>query len=44
MPGRPNLKQFGQLIPADLASHPVWVSCYGVDYDEPWYDETEAFS
>jgi hypothetical protein len=24
----------------DLITHPVWVSCHSVDYDEPWYDGT----
>lgn len=41
MPNRPNLKQFGQLMPDDLVTHPVWVSCHSVDDDEPWYDETD---
>ena len=44
MPDRPKLKQFGHLTPDDLASHPVWVSCHSVDYDEPWYDDTENLS
>ena len=41
MPDRPNLKQFGQLVPVDLLTHPVWVSCHSVDHDEPWYDDTD---
>jgi hypothetical protein len=41
MPDRPNLKQFGQLMPPDLISHPIWVSCHSVDYDEPWYEGTD---
>jgi hypothetical protein len=41
MPDRPNLKQFGQLVPDDLVAHPVWVSCHSVDYEEPWYDDTD---
>jgi hypothetical protein len=41
MPDRPNVKQFGQLMPDDLVTHPVWVSCHSIDYDEPWYDETD---
>jgi hypothetical protein len=41
MPDRPNLKQFGHLMPDDLVTHPVWVSCHSVDYDEPWYDDTD---
>ena len=39
--GRPELKQFGDLGPADLARHPVWIACHTADYDEPWYDETD---
>jgi hypothetical protein len=31
MPDRLNLKQFGQLVPDDLLTHPVWVSCHSVD-------------
>jgi hypothetical protein len=41
MPDRPNLKQFGQLVPDDLLTDLVWVSCHSVDYDEPWYDDTD---
>src|SRR5260221_9118267 len=37
----PLLKQAYDLIPDDLAHHPVWVSCHVVDYDEPWYEETD---
>ncbi len=35
------LKQFTELNPSDFESHPVWVGCHIVDYDEPWYDETD---
>jgi hypothetical protein len=41
MPDRPNLKQFGQLMPDDVVTHPVRVACHSVDYDEPWYDDTD---
>jgi hypothetical protein len=38
---KPLLKQFGDLSPLDFQTHPVWVSCHTLDYDEPWYDETD---
>lgn len=38
---RPQLKQAGDLTRRDFAAHPVWVHCHIVDYDEPWYDETD---
>ena len=38
---RPQLKQFGDLIPEDFQRHPVWLHCHVADYDEPWYDETD---
>ena len=41
MSDRPTLKQFGHLGPGDFIAHPVWVSCHTVDYDEPWYDDTD---
>lgn len=41
MPDRPNLKQLGHLMPDDFVTHPVWVSCHSVDYDEPWYDDSD---
>jgi hypothetical protein len=41
VPLRPELVQFGDLTPAHFATHPVWVACHVVDYDEPWYDETD---
>jgi hypothetical protein len=41
MPDRPTLKQFGHLTPNDFITHPVWVSCHIIDYDEPWYDDTD---
>jgi hypothetical protein len=37
----PELKQFGDLHPADFDMHPVWVNCHGADYEETWYDETD---
>jgi hypothetical protein len=38
---RPELKQFGDLTPADFERHPAWISCHGQDEGEPWYDETD---
>jgi hypothetical protein len=38
---KPLLRQFGDLTPADFERHPVWVNCHGIDYDEPWYEETD---
>ncbi|HET7292718.1 MAG TPA: hypothetical protein VFM88_09845, partial [Vicinamibacteria bacterium] len=38
---RPELKQFGDLTPADFERHPVWIGCHTADYDEPWYEETD---
>ena len=38
---RPELKQFGDLVPGDFERHPVWVSTHIIDYDEWWYDETD---
>jgi hypothetical protein len=38
---KPILKQFGALKPADFAKHPVWASVHTLDYDEPWYDDTD---
>ncbi|MEY2428803.1 MAG: hypothetical protein QOJ40_1688 [Verrucomicrobiota bacterium] len=37
----PELKQFGDLSPADFDRHPVWVSCHGTDEGQPWYEETD---
>lgn len=37
----PELKQFGDIRPEDFDRHPVWVSCHSVDYDEPWYDDSD---
>jgi hypothetical protein len=37
----PLLKQYSDLRPADFEEHPVWVSVHTMDYDEPWYDETD---
>jgi hypothetical protein len=38
---RPELKQFGELLPADFDRHPVWIQCHVADYGEPWYEETD---
>jgi hypothetical protein len=38
---RPLLRQFGDLRPQDFDQHPVWVHCHVIDYDEPWYDDTD---
>jgi len=38
---RPLLRQFGDLRPQDFEDHPVWVHCHVVDYDQPWYDDTD---
>jgi hypothetical protein len=35
------LKQFGDLYPADFDRHPVWVSCHGADDGQLWYDATD---
>jgi hypothetical protein len=41
MSQKPQLVQFGDLTPRHFERHPVWVQCHIVDYDEPWYDETD---
>jgi hypothetical protein len=41
MARRPLLRQAGALAARDFAKHPVWVHCHVVDYDEPWYEETD---
>ncbi|MEQ1854490.1 MAG: hypothetical protein ABMA01_23205, partial [Chthoniobacteraceae bacterium] len=41
MPTKPLLKQFRDLAPSDFVTHPVWVGCHTLDYDEPWYDDTD---
>ena len=41
MPTRPILRQAGELTAQDFAAHPVWVHCHVVDYDEPWFDDTD---
>jgi hypothetical protein len=38
---RPELKQFGDLTPADFERHPGWIGCHTADYDGAWYDETD---
>ncbi len=35
------LKQIQNLRPDDFEEHPVWVLCHIIDYDEPWYDDTD---
>jgi hypothetical protein len=35
------LMQFGDLKPDDFNQYPVWVQCHVIDYDEPWYEETD---
>jgi hypothetical protein len=37
----PTLKQFGNLSALDFDASPVWVQCHVIDYDEPWYDDTD---
>lgn len=37
----PELRQFGELGPEDFQRHPVWILCHTVDYNEPWYAETD---
>lgn len=37
---KPILKQFTELKQVDFEKYPVWVNCHGVDYNEPWYNET----
>jgi len=41
MSGHPALEQFPDLSPAHFASHPAWVQCHSVDYDAPWYEESD---
>lgn len=41
MTRKPFLKHADHLVPADFAVHPVWVSVHLMDYDEPWYDDTD---
>jgi hypothetical protein len=38
---KPELKQFGDLSPADFERHPVWIACHGTDDGEPWYEATD---
>jgi hypothetical protein len=38
---KPKLKQFGDLSREDFEQHPVWIGCHTVDYDQPWYDDTD---
>ena len=37
---KPELKQFGDLSPADFERHPVWIACHTEDSAEPWFNET----
>lgn len=34
------LKSFGELIESDFKIYPVWVMCHIIDYDQPWYNQT----
>ena len=38
---KPLLRQFGDLTPADFQTYAVWVNCHVIDYNEPWYDDTD---
>jgi hypothetical protein len=38
---KPELKQFGDLTPADFERHPVWIACHTEDFAEPWFNETD---
>ena len=38
---KPELKQFGDLSPADFERHPVWIACHTEDFAEPWFNETD---
>ena len=38
---RPKLVQFCNLRPEHFGEHPVWVQCHTVDYERPWYDDTD---
>lgn len=38
---KPILRKLGSLILSDLKKYPVWVNCHVIDYDEPWYGETD---
>ncbi len=37
---RPILKQFSELKQLDFTKHPVWVHCHIIDYNKPWYNDT----
>src|SRR3569833_920819 len=39
--GKPKLKQFGDLCPADFDHYPVWIACHNEDQAEPWFDEMD---
>ncbi len=41
MAEKPELIQFGDLTPAHFQRHPVWIQCHVIDYDEPWYNESD---
>src|ERR1700693_3887476 len=36
--GRPELKQFGDLTPADFDRHPAWIACPTEDHGEPGFE------
>src|SRR5215470_15772790 len=37
----PERVQFRDLRSHHFERHPVWVNCHTVDYDEPWYEDTD---
>lgn len=37
----PVLKQFQDLRLSDFDTHPIWVNCHVMDYDEEWYEDTD---
>ena len=41
MTTRPTLVQFGDLRLQHFATAPLWAQCHVLDYDEPWYDDTD---
>ena len=40
-PAKPELVQFGDLTVEHFRRHAVWVGVHTMDYDEPWYDDTD---
>ncbi|HYG38630.1 MAG TPA: hypothetical protein VD908_08430 [Cytophagales bacterium] len=37
----PILKQFSDLATEDFERYTIWISCRSVDYEKPWYDDTD---